>query len=236
MSTDPATDDTHASEATMPAMARSAARRGDPFIGRHFGRFVVSRAVGAGGMGAVYAARDPELDRDVAIKVLLPTRTEDTRGRERMLREAQALAKLSHPNVVQIYDVGTTDDLIWIAMELVAGETLQSWLASDPPRSWQDVVAAFTQAGRGLAAAHEVGLVHRDFKPANALVSPQRGDAVGRVRVLDFGLARPLDDESSRRGDALSSADVTRTGDVLGTPAYMAPEQFRGETADARTD
>jgi eukaryotic-like serine/threonine-protein kinase len=234
MSSNPATDDTQASDATLPAQARPA--RGDSLLGRSFGRFVVARRIGAGGMGAVYAAHDPELDREVAIKVLLPTRVEDLRGRDRMLREAQSLARLSHPNVVQIYDVGKTDELVWLAMELVAGQTLAAWLARDPPPPWRDVVDAFVQAGRGLAAAHDVGLVHRDFKPHNALVSPERGHPLGRVRVLDFGLARLVDDEAEGERTPATSIEVTRTGDMIGTPAYMAPEQLRGEPADARTD
>jgi tetratricopeptide (TPR) repeat protein len=232
------TEDTLAADATMPAQRGLATASRDTVVGRRYGRFVVTRAIGRGGMGEVLAARDPELDREVAIKVLPATKQGDTRGRERMVREAQALAKLSHPNVVQIHDVGTADDAIYIAMELIDGETLATWLECDPPRPWRDVVAAFVQAGEGLAAAHRVGLVHRDFKPHNVLMSrePVQG-SVGRVRVVDFGLARTWGaDTPSLSDSAPVSVDLTRTGEVVGTPAYMAPEQFAARATDARTD
>ena len=151
------------------------------------GSFVVVRRVGAGGMGVVYAARDPLLDREVAIKVLRPSlAAADPTRKARMLREAQALAKLSHENVITVYQAGIAGDQIFIVMELVVGETLGSWLLRR--HSPDKIVPAFAAAGRGLAAVHRAGLVHRDFKPENVLV----GDD-GRVRVTDFGLVGLVD-------------------------------------------
>ena len=148
------------------------------------GRYRIDGRVGAGGMGVVYRAHDPDLDRPVAVKLLHADAASDDTARARMLREARALAKLSHPNVITVYDVGTAGDQVFVAMELVHGDDLRRWL-SDGSRSWREILAVFIAAGRGLEAAHRVALVHRDFKPENVLVG-----ADGRVRVLDFGLAR----------------------------------------------
>ncbi len=209
---------------------------------RRIGRFAVLRLLGAGGMGVVYAAYDEELDRRVAIKLLHARGGVDTsQGHTRLLREAQAMAKLSHPNIATVFEVGLWNDQVFIAMEFVAGPSVGEWLAAGP-RSWQEVVQVLTQAGRGLAAAHASGLVHRDFKPDNAIV----GDD-GRVRVLDFGLARASGDMTTQAPKLMPAADrppgtsslsepLTMTGAVLGTPAYMAPEQHLGEPADARSD
>lgn len=202
------------------------------------GRFTVLETVGAGGMGVVYAAHDRELDRRVAVKLLRPAREDDASvGKGRLLREAQALAKLSHPNVVQVYEVGTFNDRVFLAMEFLPGPTLRSWLM-DEPRPWADVLRHFVEAGRGLAAAHQQGVIHRDFKPANLLFG---GD--GRVRVVDFGLARAAGEirrellEASPDGPSSSfAAELTQTGEIMGTPAYMSPEQARHETVDARSD
>jgi hypothetical protein len=205
-------------------------------VPRRIARFVVVDKIGAGGMGVVLMAYDPKLDRRVAIKLLHPSRTSDPEAQDRMLREAQALAKLSHPNVVQIYDVGTHADQVYLAMEFVEGDTLEAWLRREPRPRWREIVDMFVAAGEGLAAAHAAGLVHRDFKPHNALVGKD-----GRVRVLDFGLVRVhrLDEVHARTEAtpiAAGAAWHTRTGDVLGTPAFMAPEQFLGEPGDERTD
>ncbi|MFL6260589.1 MAG: protein kinase domain-containing protein [Thermoanaerobaculia bacterium] len=207
--------------------------------GATVGRYVVLDRIGAGGMGVVYAAYDPELDRRVAVKLLRPDRFSSEAGRLRLLREAQALARLTHPNVVAVYDAGTFGERVFVAMELVEGETLRQWLRAEP-RSWREVLDRFLPAGRGLAAAHAAGLVHRDFKPENVLLGKD-----GRVRVVDFGLAKALADaaeeppaggeEAEESGGALLTP-LTEWGVVLGTPAYMAPEQLRGIAADARSD
>lgn len=219
------------------ARADGAAGGGEPEIrpGATVGRFVVLELVGGGAMGLVYSAYDPQLDRRVALK-LLRADTRGERGRARLLREAQAMARLSDPNVVTVYDVGTLGDRVFVAMELVAGDTIRDWLAT-AARSPDEIRDVFAQAGRGLAAAHEAGLVHRDFKPDNVIVGPD-----GRARVTDFGLARGVGGEEDGDGAAvdddapLDRPALTRTGAILGTPAYMSPEQLDGHTADARSD
>ncbi|WP_163989883.1 tetratricopeptide repeat protein [Pyxidicoccus caerfyrddinensis] len=202
--------------------------------GATLSRYVVLERIGAGAMGVVYAAYDPELDRQVALKVLRPEGRQVEELRQRLVLEAQSLARLSHANVVSVFDVGTHGDCVFLTMELVDGVTLAEWLKQ--PRSWQEVLRIFTEAGRGLAAAHAAGLVHRDFKPANVLVGRD-----GRARVTDFGMARPLNrgqgTASAGPGVASSTASpLTRTGALLGTPAYMAPELLGGRRADALSD
>jgi len=201
------------------------------------GRHLVLGRVGGGGLGVVFAAYDPELDRKVALKLLRPdagsgSKSTGSDPKARLVREAQAMAKLSHPNVITVYDVGTWNDEVFIAMELVAGRTLSQW-RQERTRSWHEIVEVFVDAGRGLAAAHDAGLVHRDFKPANVLVSED-----GRVRVLDFGLATPGPAPLATAGelDGPHDGDLTVAGTVLGTPAYMAPEQHASEPVDARAD
>jgi tetratricopeptide (TPR) repeat protein len=195
------------------------------------GRYVVLDELGAGGMGVVYAAWDPELNRRVALKLVLSKPGSGSGGVSRIQREAQALARLSHPNVVAIYDVGTIGDHVFLAMELVEGELLSTWLEKKP--TWREVVNAFREAGRGLAAAHAAGMVHRDFKPNNVIVGSD-----GRVRVLDFGLARAgaqtteerpaLQQRRRAHRDSLDVA-LTQEGSLLGTPLYMSPEALRGD-------
>jgi tetratricopeptide (TPR) repeat protein len=188
-------------------------------------------------MGVVHAAYDPELDRKIALKLLNPRSGDGQEAEARLIREAQAIARLSHPNVVAVYDVGSFEGRVFMAMELVEGQTLQRWLHEEQ-RGWRDILHVLVAAGRGLAAAHAVDLVHRDFKPNNVLI----GDD-GRVRVLDFGLAR-VAGEPSGSSSGLSPASsgtrfgssITQTGTVMGTPAYMAPEQHAGLAADARAD
>ncbi len=195
------------------------------------GRYTITGKIGEGAMGAVYRATDASLDREVAIKIL---HRRDETHRARMQIEAKALAKLSHPNVVTVHEVGTEDDQLFVAMEYVPGRTLERWLEAP---SGPDVVEIFVQAARGLQAAHDAGVVHRDFKPENMIV----GDD-GRVRVLDFGMARSpgatltdeVDDDDTQL-DAREPA-ITRTGILAGTPGYMAPEQFAGSRVDARAD
>ena len=233
------------------------------------GRYVVEDRIGAGGSGVVYRAFDPKYDRKVALKLLHAGQGSGYEAaRARLLREAQSLAKLSHPNVVRIFDVGTYDPRVfdpspqarfghraspgepepdpgvYLAMELLDGSDLCEWLA-EQRRDWQAIRAAFLAAGRGLAAAHALGLIHRDFKPTNVSV-----DAKGEVRVLDFGLARPLTkgipdpsmkmtEGAKERLDQLArpfDATLTAPGTLLGTPAYMAPEQHDRKPATAQSD
>jgi tetratricopeptide (TPR) repeat protein len=205
-------------------------------LGEKFGRYIVLAWLGAGGMGTVYSAYDPELNRKVALKVLSNTgtrRADRLPIRDSLLSEAQAMAQLAHPNVVTVFDVGSVDDRVFIAMELVQGLTLAKWLVAEH-RQRTEIIATFVAAGEGLAAAHAAGLIHRDFKPDNVLI----GDD-GRVRVTDFGLARsaPPEPRESQRDAAEPGhrSSAPRTG-IAGTPAYMAPEQYLGRSVDARAD
>jgi serine/threonine-protein kinase len=192
-------------------------------------RYVVLEEVGRGAMGVVYVAIDPELERRVAVKVL-------HRGQTRLLKEARALARLSHENVVGVFDVGEADGRLFVAMEYVDGLSLDKWLETRT-RSWAEIVDVFIAAGRGLVAAHTAGLIHRDFKPANVMVADD-----GRVKVTDFGLARATDtvdpDEllSSASSSLVGATDLTATRGRLGTPAYMAPELHRELPATPQTD
>lgn len=201
------------------------------------GRFVILAPLGTGGMGVVHLAYDPKLDRRIALKFLHERGSDQT---PRILREAQALARLSHPHVVAIHDVGAEDERVWLAMEYVEGPTLAAWLGPGPTtRPWREVVEVLRAGGRGVVAAHAVGLIHRDLKPSNFMI----GDD-GRVRVMDFGLVRADvgDDDTlaSTPANSSSSGDLhmtlTRSGELVGTPAYMAPEQFLGQNVDARSD
>ncbi len=208
-----------------------------PTPGTTLGRYVILQWIGAGAMGAVYSAFDPELDRRVALKILPPRRGERAQQlRKRFLAEARAMASISDPSVIAVHDVGTHDGLAFFAMELIQGDTLEGWLRAEP-RSTEAIVSVFATAGRGLAAAHEVGLVHRDFKPHNVLV----GDD-GRVRVIDFGLVRfvaevdEVDEVESPAPRAERVEARTLTGALIGTPAYMAPEQLTASRSDASTD
>lgn len=210
--------------------------------GDRIDQFVVTGELGAGAMGVVLAARDPDLDRAVAIKLVRPrSESANTDGaQQRMLREAQSMAKIAHPNVVTVHQVGFQSGQLFIAMELIDGRTLREW-SSEQPRSLTDVLGVFSAAGRGLAAAHAVGLVHRDFKPDNVLVSHD-----GRVAVTDFGLVGiagagrtgtdPTDSTKARELSASADASLTATGSIMGSPAYMAVEQHRGAGVDHRAD
>jgi len=214
--------------------------------GKQIDRYVVLEVLGAGSMGIVYAAFDPQLDRKIALKMLPGDSGDleaDAEKRARMMREAQAMARLSHPNVVHVHDVGTFQDQIFVAMEFIQGQSLTRWLDSEK-RSWRDILSVFIRAGRGLQAAHAAGLVHRDFKPDNVMVGND-----GVARVMDFGLvssvaasptawATPAPMPAVRGGVAGTdpAKPITRSGALLGTPAYMAPEQWTGKKIDHRAD
>ncbi|MBI5543012.1 MAG: serine/threonine protein kinase [Deltaproteobacteria bacterium] len=208
-----------------------------PALGQRIGRYRILRRVGAGAMGVVYAAHDQELDRQLAIKVLRPeiTGAASSSGQGRLRREAQALARLSHPNVVTVFDIGVVGEQPFIAMEYVDGGSLRAWLG-EGRRGLKEILGIFQMAGQGLAAAHRAGIVHRDFKLDNVLIGRD-----GRARVTDFGLARPAEDAATSLellspGTLLSDLRLTRTGAVVGTPVYMSPEQLRGEAASALSD
>jgi serine/threonine-protein kinase len=213
------------SERTFASEEVSAAVKADYMSrGTLVGRYVVLDVLGEGGMGVVYSAFDPELDRKVAIK-LLQTQAGASGGasggdRAWLVREAQALARLSHPNVVAVYELGSHDGQVFVAMELVDGVTLDAHLRGRA-RAWREILALFVAAGRGLAAVHAEGLVHRDVKPGNILLE----SGIERVKITDFGLARVV-------ADARSTPD----GVWVGTPQYMSPEQFSTTDVDARAD
>ena len=223
---DPASDDT--------VLAGNKAPLFDPadwLPGMRVGRYVVLARIGRGGMGAVYRAEDVELARPVALKRLLGGADADSRAR--LVREARSAAQLQHPNVVTVHEVGEHAGTPFLAMELVDGVTLGAWLR-ERSRSWREIVGVVAQAGRGLIAAHERGLVHRDFKPDNVLV-----DRSGRARVADFGLARAGDAPPGDSGGIAHDvrlARMTATGSLAGTPAYLAPEIVDGGAPDARSD
>ncbi len=207
-------------------------------LGRSAGRYALVEMLGRGAMGVVYRGFDPVLNRCVALKA---QHVHDERSRHRFIKEARAMARLSHPNVVQVYDVlqikgrqGRRPCVL--AMELVEGVTLAQWLRT--PRSWSEVRDVFVEAGRGLAAAHAAGLVHRDFKPSNVIVGRD-----GHARVTDFGLTVTAQERAPTVDEGLPSVpsseaevELTTRGTVVGTPAYMSPEQHRGVPLGAATD
>jgi tetratricopeptide (TPR) repeat protein len=232
---------------TLPAPAATGAV-GRFQAGARLGRYELVGLLGKGGMGEVYAAHDPQLDRFVAVKVLLAEIRSEAAS-ARLVREAQSLARLSHPNVVAVYDAGEDGGHVYLAMQLVEGQTLLTYLREKQP-GWAETVALFVEAGKGLAAAHAAGMIHRDFKPSNVLV-----DRAGKVAVTDFGVARaaaggqaegPAPDLSNPALASISSrsrssrpsydANLTRVGELVGTPIYMSPEQFTGQATTIATD
>jgi eukaryotic-like serine/threonine-protein kinase len=243
-------DDTRPPAGPSPLVSVEEARlfhsvRSRLFDGREdplrLGTYRVLRRLGGGGMGEVFLAHDDELDRPVALKLVHARLGHDDHFAARMRREARALARLAHPNVVHVYEVGEHQGRVFIAMEYVQGQSLAGWIRDHAPR-WQAVLDAYLAAGEGLAAAHAAGLTHRDFKPDNVL----RG-ADGRVRVADFGLAHveggatdppadtPASDPSGKHAVTLDQR-LSATGGVMGTLDYMPLEQVRGGTVDARSD
>lgn len=238
--------DTHPQILNTPAAKPLFDEPGELPKGTVVDRFIVLKTLGVGGMGVVYAAHDPELGRKVALKLLLPgAGGSGDADRTRLVREGQALAKLSHPNVVAVHDVGVHDDRVWIAMEFVAGQTLAAW-AKERPRRCSEILAMLVDVARGIAAAHGAGLVHRDLKPDNVMI-----DRDGRVRVMDFGLAHGRSGVSMTESDLASTLvsgtntppeltqlglRLTAEGAVQGTPAYMAPEQWQGQAEAPTTD
>jgi len=231
-------------------LAGAATRAPELERGASLHRYVLLKPLGTGGMGLVFAAYDPLLDRTVAIKVLRHevATAMSSSARIRMLREARAMASLSHPNVVAVHDAGLFHGRVYLAMEYLEGGSLADWLKASP-RRWKEIRDVFVQAGRGLAAAHERGLVHRDFKPQNVLFSGN-----GRVKISDFGLVRPtggaagspqpaplpalegLDPQLAALHGPPGERTVTATGTLMGTPGYIAPEQRRGLAPDSRAD
>ncbi len=225
-----------------------------PTTGTRIGHFILQKTLGEGGMGIVFDARDEDLQRDVAIKIIRTEDNEDAvragaKEQQRLLREAQAMALLSHPNLVTIYEVGTYGDDVFLVMEKVEGVTLQRWLSRNPPI--EDIVEVFYQAAQALQAVHDAGLVHRDFKPANVVVTPDQ-----RAKLLDLGIARKATElvgtEAIDRREAIKEAieggtldsgelnmldaTLTRAGELVGTPEYMAPEQLLGQSVGPKSD
>jgi serine/threonine protein kinase len=209
-------------------------------LGR-LGRFAVLDVLGAGGMGVVFLAEDRRLRRKVAVKAMRPALAASAGARQRFLREAQLAAGLQHDHIVPVYQLGEDGGVLYLAMPLLRGETLEARLRRDDAPSVAEILQVGRETAEGLAAAHEAGLIHRDIKPSNLWLerkdeggrmkdepAPGRGSACPpssfRVKILDFGLARPAEDD----------AQVTTSGDLIGTPAYMAPEQAGHEPVDAR--
>jgi hypothetical protein len=209
-------------DTTPGTPARDAAPGPLPVAGTRFGRYQVLAELGRGGMGIVCKARDTQLDREVALKIVRPEVAATPTAADRFLREARALAAVRHDHVVEVYDYGEIDGVRFVAMPLLAGESLQTRLQQQSPLPAAEVVRIGRELADGLAAVHARGLIHRDLKPSNVWLEAPRG----RVKLLDFGLAR----------DPGAGDGVTCPGTVVGTPAYMSPEQANGRDLDARSD
>ena len=228
---------------TVGESASSAIEHGRPVVSvsaTKLSHFVLLNPLGAGAMGSVFAAYDEKLDRRVALKLVHSPTHAHGQIRERTLREARAIARISHPNVISVFEVGESDQLVYIAMEYVDGETLLAWQERGG-HSWQETLDMHLRAGSGLEAAHRASVVHRDFKPENVLIGND-----GRVRVADFGIARlgaapelsPSADPTSEASESVPGRlpRLTQSGIISGTPGYMSPEQYRGGNVDSRSD
>lgn len=206
--------------------------------GAQLGPYVLLERFAMGGLAGIHVAYDPRIERKVAIKLL---RSPSSSAKQRLLREARAMASISHPNVVRIYDVGEIEEHAFIVEELVTGTTLDDWLVGGPDRHWEAVLEKFIAAGRGLAAVHQAGIIHRDFKPSNVLI-----DHEGQVLLTDFGLSRQIEKtETHGIAEPFASqgwyatgplSEISVDGQIVGTPAYMSPEQWTGEELDPRSD
>jgi len=202
-------------------------------MGQSLSFYEILAPIGAGGMGEVYLAKDTRLEREVAIKVLPLELADDEERLRRFEREARTLASLNHPNVAGIHGIDQEGDTSFLAMELVPGEDLEERLKGGALRL-DEALDICRQIADGLEAAHEAGVVHRDLKPANVRITPE-----GAVKILDFGLAKPIGPRASKRGSSSAQSDsflVTSEGMILGTPTYMSPEQARGKPVDRRKD
>ncbi len=198
----------------------------DNLIGRKLGGFEIVKVIGRGGMGVVYLAHDTKLDRSVAIKSIPAKLADDSTTRMRFHREAKLLASLNHPNIAVIHDIIEQDeDLSYLILEYVPGESLAQRIAREPLKL-EEALSIAQQIALAISAAHEKGVIHRDIKPGNIKLAPD-----GRVKVLDFGLAKATRDQA-----ASQDSTVTQPGSIIGTPAYMSPEQIRGYPTDPRTD
>lgn len=186
-----------------------------------YGRYEIQKELGKGAMGVVYQAHDPEIDRRVALKVLRPDRVTSEDFLQRFLKEAKAIGRLSHPNIVTVYDVGRDHDTVYIAMEFLDGRPLDEIFKATPP-VYKDIIHIGTQVARALDYAHGQGIIHRDIKPSNIMLSPS-----GTVKITDFGIAHIED---------TAAPQLTQAGEILGTPVYMSPEQVKGQTVDGRSD
>src|ERR1035438_2905745 len=198
--------------------------------GTRLGPYEIASALGAGGMGEVYRARDTRLERTVAIKILPESLSSDRERLERFQEEARILSTLNHPNLMAIYDVGSQDGMHFLVSEFLEGQTLRERLAAGP-LTQRRAIDYGLQVARGLAAAHEKGIVHRDLKPENLFITSD-----GRVKILDFGLAKLTRPEAVSGADAPTVHAVTEPGLIMGTAGYMSPEQVRGQVADPRSD
>src|SRR5262245_58943074 len=213
----------------MAALPRNAVP--DPLVGRQLSHYRIRERLGAGGMGVVYRAEDQRLHRPVALKVLPPERIASEERRRRLLREARAGAAVVHPSVAAVYEVGEDQGTVFVAMEFVEGETLQERVAGRP-LPLPAALGIATEIADGLAAAHRAHVIHRDLKPANVVIRPD-----WHVEILDFGIAKLVEVEKTGEAERSQLGSLpTQEGRLLGTPAYMSPEQVRGEPLDARSD